>query len=359
MKDKNESRAEDPGDLDPRCEEYLWDPKAPADADVEQLERLLALMRLDPQMPIADAAAWNPRGKQAGTHSTGRARLLVGILTLGGLAAAVLLGLQLSLGDSQVLEEPAQQVSLTTESGRVLRASSTFVAQRDGERLLLGKDGRLADLELTRGSRLAIRSLRLDQTVLALQEGKMDAFVSAEAKPGFFNVDTPSTRCVDLGCQYRLTVDADGKAHVRVQLGRVAFRDERKPWRDEVFVPQGANCTADPRLGSGTPRYDDLDPALSSLLDGFDALPAKLDVDRRDLATAFIEKAELKEDMLPVWHFLQDLDPVISRMAAAKLLESYGPIPGLKARSDAVKDKLPNASERALWREFLWPDPYK
>jgi len=272
-------------------------------------------------------------------------------VSFGAVAAAVLLGLSLYLQQWHT----SQELPLTTESGQRLRADSVYVAQKDGDRLLLGKDGRLADLELTNGSRLAIRSLSRKQTILALLEGEMDAFVSAEAKPGFFNVDTPATRCVDLGCQYRLTVDSKGTSHVEVLLGRVAFRDAHKPWRAEVFVPHGAVCSADPQRGSNTPRYADMETGLTRLLDSYDALEPDQGESRLQLATSFITQAERKEDMLPVWHFLRDPDPKIATSAAAKLRSGYGRIPGNHARPGTV----PSAEEQALWREHLWPDPYK
>lgn len=318
-----------------KCEDYLWDPKAEPDPEIERLESLLSPMRFEPT-PL------HPR--------SGKSRILW-IAGLAGLAAATLFWLYplLGSGDQDAL------VRLRTQEGRVLLANSTFVAGKEGDRLLLGEDGSLADLELSAGSQLAIRSLNRDKAILALQQGAMDAFVSAAAHPGFFNVDTPSTRCVDLGCQYRLTVDPEGKAHVSVLMGRVAFQDDRKPWRKEVFVPQGAVCTADPTRGSGTPRFEDIQEELRVLLDQFDASPIEQAQPRRQLALAFISKADGKEDMLPIWHFLQDPDSRIAKAADAKLSKDFGPLPGISKNERNLID----AKGRALWREHLWPDPYR
>ena len=346
MNDEEQRHDDDLHTAPSPSEEKLWDPQAGSDPDVEKLERLLAPMGFDPEKD-----PWRHRGSATSHPRSSRPGPWWRLLTLGAVAAAVLIGLTLYLQQLST----AQELPLTTGSGQRLQARSVYVAKEDGERLLLGEDGRLADLELSAGSRLAVRSLSRERTILDLQRGEMDAFVSAEAKPGFFNVDTPATRCVDLGCQYRLTVDGQGKAHVEVLLGRVAFRDARKVWRHEVFVPHGAICTADPKRGSSTPRYADMDPGLAKLLDGYDALETDQAESRRHLATTFIARAERKEDMLPVWHFLEDPDATISTRAADKLRTDYGRLPGFRSQPGT----MPDAEERALWREHLWPDPYK
>ena len=73
------------------------------------------------------------------------------------------------------------------------------------------------------------------------------------APPGQFVVDTPSAVTVDLGCAYTLQVDDSGAGLVRTSLGWVGFRLNGH----ESFIPAGAACATRPKVGPGTPYFED------------------------------------------------------------------------------------------------------
>jgi len=63
---------------------------------------------------------------------------------------------------------------------------------------------------------------------------------------------TPSAVTVDLGCAYTLQVDESGAALVRTSLGWVGFKLNGR----ESFIPAGAACATRPKVGPGTPYFE-------------------------------------------------------------------------------------------------------
>lgn len=321
-------------------EQYLWDGTGTVDPDVRALEELLRPLGADhgkvpvPVVPLL-------RESRAPSPVAMRKRYFA--------AAAILLLSGLAYWSIASGTWTARSIELRVVGlGRVLRPGTLFVASKEANVLRLGKDGRFGELTLDVGSRIRVGQLTAKQIVLSLERGRLDALVSADAKPGFFNVDTPATRCVDLGCAFELEVDAEGNAFVHVRSGRVAFRDG--PNR-EVFIPAGAVCRATKDRGAGTPRFADSTQAKT--LDAFDA--ATDPIVRLSLAKTIMSKVLLEEDLLPVWHFMQENEANIAIAASQFLRKRYGALSGLTA---AVEER-PTEKDRATWREKLWPDRYR
>jgi hypothetical protein len=237
---------------------------------------------------------------------------------------------------------PAGLPLTVTASGESLATGEWFTATEERRRLLLSD---LGDLTLAPGSRLHVRRLAVDETRLYLERGALDALVSIRARPRFFQVETPATTCIDLGCRYTLTVDDAGVAQVHVKTGRVVFESHGR----EVFVPAGATCRARPDTGPGTPRFVEGSPELASALDAFDAAPPAGVEARRYLARKALALASDESHTLPVWHFLQDADAEIACAARDALVrvvvtkeEPPPPTPG-----------KPDTTERERWKAIL------
>lgn len=303
-------------------DEYLWTGEGRSDPDVARLEQLLEPLGARRDLPP-------PRRAR-------RPHLWFATLLA---AAAVLVLLRLRMGDGA-----AGDWGLF-HAGRGLAVGERFVAET-GSLLELR---RLGTLELAPGSELRVDSLAQDEIVLRLERGAMTAFVSADAQPGLFNVDTPATRCVDLGCAYDLTVQADGLTRVEVTLGRVAFRDAER----EVFVPAGAVCLAAPGRGAGTPHFIGASATFAKALEEYDASEAR--ETRQRLGLELCGLASERTDALPLWHLTQSDDGTVA-LAAARRLEA---LVGAPAGVDSDSGAPPTAEQRAAWREFLWPDPYR
>ena len=282
---------------------YLWDRSGPVDPDVAELERLLGRLRAA-DAPRAPAVA--PRGRDRRPR-----RWPFWAAAAVAAAAAVMLWLTHTAA-------PALDMRLRLEDGDQLAEQTWFTADRDGTRIELDRYG---ELTLAKGSRLQVQKLAREETHLFLQRGELEAFVNLDAHARFFQVATPATRCVDLGCHYVLTVGDDGVASVQVTSGRVAFEDRGR----QVLVPRGAECRAWPDRGAGTPRYTDAPAELITALDRFDC--ATSGSDRSALVAAVLASlaaAESRDAALTVWHLMMDPDAVVADPARRLAEERFG-----------------------------------
>jgi len=323
-------------------EEYLWDRSGKRDDDVARLEQIMAPLAWSDDEPrrAPGLSADDPRPAPLARSGS---RLWIGLASVAAAAALVLMFVQMNSGRS---ESNSDVLSLRV-GGETLLPGALYEA-RDGEdnELRLGEVGWL---DLAAGSRLRVDQLDSEEVVLHLERGELSAFISPSAKPEFFNIDTPATRCVDLGCAYDLFVLPDGDTSVGVTIGRVAFRDGE----DEVFIPAGAVCRASRERGAGTPRFRDTSEELRAELDLFDLATDRSE--RQERAESVCSMASDDHDALPLWHFLQDDDVAIALVATQALVDLVGTPSGL----DFTGGGHPDAEERSQWREFLWPDPYR
>jgi FecR protein len=311
-------------------DDYLWDKTGAPDPDVQRLEVLLS--------PFAhDDRAFGPQRR--------RRRMALAIAAV----AAVLLTTALVMWS---LDHPNQlKLVNTTAKNALLLQGSTVVTTGCAEELVL-EDG-LSEITVAPGSVVHVDRLKQELTQLRLERGSLHAFVSAEAKARFFQVQTPATNCVDLGCMYTLDVDAAGNAHVAVEMGRVAFEDGGR----EVVVPAGATCAATRQHGAGTPRHNDTPLPVVKFLAGFDAergpdgAAQRLRLARRVLG--LLAGAEAEKHSLIVWHFLQDPAPAVSTVAARWLVANCA----RHKPSGFVVPKAPgervSARDRKSWRAKL------
>jgi len=289
-------------------DDYLWDRSGPPDPDVARMERLLA--------PLGRRE--RRRGRIAGW--------------IGGLAAA-----------AAVVATVLVARSRTAPGG----AGSEWIEPAE-ERILAIRD--LGRVTIAPKSRLRVERMDAEKARLYLERGRIEASISADARPRFFEVQTAAARCVDLGCRYSLSVGDDGVAHVRVETGQVAFEDGRR----DVFVPAGASCTAWPGRGSGTPLFDDARPELRAAADAHDrASPAE----RPALARALLRLVSEPRDTLPAWHLLQSPDPETVRAAESALASIAGrpeaPPPGSALPAPEGGADETSAAAREEWRRHL------
>ncbi|MFQ5503307.1 MAG: FecR domain-containing protein [Planctomycetota bacterium] len=302
-----------------RSENYLWDRSGEPDPEIVALEKLLAPCAHDGR-PL---------------ELRRRPRVLPGLAA----ACVVLIGIGI-----WIESRPEPLELRVVGARRKLNDASLFVATESERELSLG--GGVAELTLDVGSRLHIQALDRRKTRLYLERGGLTAFVSADARPRFFEVGTPAARCIDLGCFYTLEVDEDGDARVDVSFGQVAFQHGAR----EVYIPSGATCKASRETGPGTPRFSDCSTVLVGLLDAFDDLATAAPEIRRRSAAKVMASLETERDTLPVWHLLQDKDEVIASQAVLALGRVAGWPAGIPQGC-----RLMSQQERQLWKEHLLP----
>ena len=150
--------------------------------------------------------------------------------------------------------------------------------------------GQIGEVKVEPNSRIQLVEAQEENHRLAMQRGKMEAFIWAP--PRKFFVETPSALAVDLGCSYTLEVTEDGTALLHVTMGWVAFEWQGR----ESFVPAEAKCVTRPKLGPGTPYFGDASPEFQLALVSFDT-------GQTDALDAVLAQAR-KRDALTLWHLL-------------------------------------------------------
>lgn len=337
-----------PEDSDPAAE-YLWSATGQPDREVAALERLLSPLAHDGR-PLAarpDQAGGPGRGWGRGWARAWPWAAAAALLLAAGLFGAAVLRTTPEAGPLPPTEVPQALLPaapplplVVADSGQALQPGQWFEATAEARELEL--DRRLARLTLTPGSRLRLQRADAAATRLFLERGELDVFVSAEARPRFFQVETPATTCVDLGCAYTLSVDPEGAALVVVRSGRVVFESHGR----EVYVPTGATCRAGRQAGPGTPCFQDDAPPLQAAVAAFDAASPP---DRLEQARRLLALLDEPRHSLTAWHLLQDADAAIvsaARAALTRLLNEAAPPP------------TGDAAEREAWRTLCvdhWP----
>jgi hypothetical protein len=247
---------------------YLWDRSGPPDAEVERLEQLLGQFRHQGRV-------------SAQVH---RMRLA------GAIAASLVVGLGLWLS----FNAPRPAETAWRVDGRAVAAGETVRAgAKDGA--VLEAEG-FGEVRLDPSSVLSVAESRPGLHHFDLHAGTLHAMIWAP--PREFLVDTASSRAVDLGCQYTLSVDSAGDGVLSVESGWVAFLHKGK----ESFVPAGAKCATRRTEGPGLPYFVDAEADFAEAVRAFDAGRGNQAL-RRILARA------RSRDALTLWHLMTRAAP--------------------------------------------------
>ena len=189
------------------------------------------------------------------------------------------------VGTSYVTTE---QANAKLDVGQILETNGTSRASIS--------EKSFGQIDVEPSSRVRLEQSGDKRTRIQLDRGTIHAAIWAP--PGQFVVDTPSAIAVDLGCAYTLEVSPDGSGSIRTTLGWVGFQLNGR----ESFIPAGAMCSTRPRIGPGTPWFEDTAEALRNALADFDF--AEESKERRDSALAIVLAQASAKDGLTLWHLL-------------------------------------------------------
>jgi hypothetical protein len=334
--------------------DYLWDRTGWPDPELVRLERLLGTLGYQ--------SAGKPFAPPATTVARERHRASLAILA--ATAAAVLALVLVSWRQAMV---PRTALAVTRMAGTPTIASRPIgdsallpvgeYLETDAAARAMVDVAAVGRVDVQPGTRLGLLSTRPGDHRLHLERGTMQAFIWAPA--GQFSVKTPSSTAVDLGCLYTMSVDDDGIGQIRVQMGWVGFE-----WRGrESFIPAGAACVTRPRLGPGTPHYEDTSPSFRADLDLIDLSGGSFD-DREAALNRVLAEARSR-DRLTLWHLLSRVEPVL-RDRVYDRLASFVPPPagvtpdavraGQREALDLWWDKL-DLGTTAWWR--MWKQQWR
>lgn len=339
-------------------DDYLWDGSGPPDPDVERLERMLGRLRSTAAMPDIEARV---RLKPDTTFVKTRwnsARFLIPTL-----AAAASIVAMLGVTWQTTRRTGSWEVERMAGQPRIGGSALAGIGRLSVGQTLITDAASRARLDVSTigqatvdtDSRVRLVDTREGHHQLALERGTLHAFITAP--PGQFVVDTPSATATDLGCVYTLHVDEDGSGTLSVTAGWVAFEFNGR----ESFVPAGASSRTDPRLGPGTPRYDDATQEFRNAMDDVDdsADPA------RRFAGLTLVLAEARErDAMTLWHLIPRLGEKY-RALVIDALAARVPMPAGVTREAVMRLDKPaldqwwdalGLRDASWWRK--WKGPY-
>jgi hypothetical protein len=289
--------------------EYLWDRIGPPDPEVENLERLLE--------PLAHRGEMRLPNARRIPYAAIAASILVGVLAWRLLPSAI----------SRPTSWTISEIDGNVRAGN--QAAKTSARLYTGEDLRTGDSARVAldaedfgRVDVRAGSEVRIVESGAGRQRMELRRGAIHALIWAP--PRRFVVDTPSARAIDLGCQYELSVDANGDGLLSVETGWVAFEHRGL----ESFIPAGASCRTVRARGPGTPFFADAAPEFRQSLEQYEA--------SGDLASLHrvLEIARPK-DGLTLWHLLSRV-PAAERPIVFDRFAQLVPIPPGVSRERAL-----------------------
>ena len=303
-------------------DDYLWDGSGEPDPEVQKLENLLGCYRHNLPAPAFDQIVVEQPAPR-------RWRFLAFRLSfqLAAVAAVVLIGVTTFI-IFRVRQAnnagPAWEIARIEGAPRVgwhsLSANSETAKLKVGQTLVTDNSSRASitldetgRIEVDPASRLRVLASGPNRKRLSLERGTIHATIWAP--PGEFVVDTPSAVAVDLGCVYTLHVDDSGAGLLRTTMGWVGFKLNGR----ESFIPAGAVCATRPKIGPGTPYFEDGSASFREALTKLDFV--RITPQERNALLGILLVDARKEDALTLWHLLSrvsdaDRPGVYDRLAA-------------------------------------------
>src|SRR6266481_5051243 len=287
-------------------DDYLWDGSGEPDPEIQKLERVLGRYRHDRPAPSFDQVVEVRPAKTLSRYLNFRLSF-----AFGAIAATLLVAISMYLFlRSPTLDEklgPAWDVARLEGAPRVgskaIRGNAGVGKLGVGQTLVTDDSSRAAitfdetgRVEVDQSSRLRLVSNGPGHSRLSLERGTIRATIWAP--PGEFVVDTPSAVAVDLGCVYTLHVDDSGSGLLHTTMGWVGFKLNGR----ESFIPAGAICQTRPKVGPGTPYFEDASASFRDALSKFD-FTATAPLERNALRGILLADSR-KEDALTLWHLL-------------------------------------------------------
>ena len=316
--------------------DYLWDRSGEPDPEIQHLEALLERFRHDSPIPVFPEIVPERRWGFFPWHL----RLFPALATAAvGIAAIVAVTLLVYRTNPAPTTLAGWNVS--SVQGKLRIGQKTISAKEPGSRLNIGQmletDSQsratlLADdtgkIEVDPSTRLRLLSMDSGLKRIALDRGTIHTYIWAP--PGQFVVDTPSAVTVDLGCAYTLQVDDSGAGMVRTSLGWVGFKLNGH----ESFIPAGAACTTRPKVGPGTPYFEDASAVFRSALTDFDFEDTTSQQHARDVEIVLREAR--KRDAVTLWHLLSRVDDH-QRVLVYDRLSQFVPPPAAVTKEDILR----------------------
>jgi len=298
-------------------DDYLWDGSGPEDKDVARLQALLAPLAYTEVKPRRSLRRW----------------WLSGALVAAAAIAAVALWPRASRCDGEGFRFTGVGGAVACGSRElasgVLPVGTTLDTQEHTAELAIAEIG---TAQLGAHTRVRLDRTGAERHQLYLERGTMHAKV--KAPPRLFSVTTPSTEVTDLGCEYAIAVDEDGRGTIHVQAGKV----ELDMQGGIVVAPAGTHAAIHSGRRPGYPVADGTDPVFEAAVADYErGVSGALD---RMLAAATASDA------------ITLINLVIIEPGRVEVLRRLGEIT-LAPDGITVDLATRDAATRSLWREAV------
>src|SRR5215470_16782721 len=337
-------------------DDYLWDGSGEPDPEVQKLENLLGRYRHN-----QPASAFDQVVVEQSARRRWRFPVFSFSLQLAAVAAVLVVGVAaFIIYRTREMKNagPAWEIARIEGSPRVgwhsLGANSKTAQLKVGQTLVTDSASRASitldetgTIEVDPASRLRVLASGVNRKRLSLERGTIHATIWAP--PGEFVVDTPSAVAVDLGCVYTLHVDDSGAGLLRTTMGWVGFKLNGH----ESFIPAGAVCATRPKIGPGTPYFEDASASFRDALNKFDF--AKITPPERNALLGTLLVDARKDDALTLWHLLSRVSDA-ERAGVYDRLAALAPPP-----KDITREGILRLDQKMLdswWNSLGYGDVY-
>ena len=334
-------------------DDYLWDRSGEPDPEIQRLEVLLGKFRHDSPTPIFPEVV----GERRWTFFPWRMRLFPALAT-AAVAAAAIVAVTFLVYRTKPTPTTVAGWDVSSVEGTPRIGEKTISTKEGTSRLGIGqmletdrqsRASLQADdtgkIEVDPSTRLRLLSMGSGLKRIALDRGTIHTYIWAP--PGQFIVDTPSAVTVDLGCAYILQVDDSGAGMVRTSLGWVGFKLNGH----ESFIPAGAACATRPKVGPGTPYFEDASAEFRSALARFDFEDSTPQQRAHDVAIVLGEARN--RDALTLWHLLVRVDEG-QRVLVYDRLSQFVPPPSTVTKEGILRVDQPMLD--LWWNELGFDD---
>jgi hypothetical protein len=322
-------------------EQYLWDRSGQPDPEIVQLEQTLASLRMAGQTPrfvnVAQPSLWP--SLFAGWKRWQRWAFSLGLAT--SMLLAIVLWLVLRPHLQPGVWEARRATGSPELAGKIFTQGriepGVWLATNNNSSIRLRTT--IGELEVQPGTELSLAESRSHRQRFVMHYGSIHARISAP--PGLFVVDTPSARATDLGCEYTLKVDHDGKGELAVSAGWVQLQHS---WLQSL-VPAGnlAKISADGTLSP--PFFQDSTPTFQEAVVKF-TLERSLAAEARRRALETILREARKRDAFTLLNLFSRTDDE-ERVQVFDRLNQFVPAPPGITRETAQNWQM--SSTDAWW----------
>jgi hypothetical protein len=305
--------------------DYLWDRSGEPNPEIQKLEGLLGSFRHDglaPMFPeIVPDRRWiffPRRMRRFPFLAAAAAVVAIAVVAFLVNAKKTVPAIVAGWDVSRVAGTPRIGPKMISGKEGTSRLGVGQILETDSESRARLQADDTGQIEVDPGTRLRLLTMGAGLKRIALDRGTIHTYIWAPA--GQFVVDTPSALTVDLGCAYTLQVDDTGAGLVRTSLGWVGFKLNGR----EAFIPAGAACATRPKVGPGTPYFEDASAEFRAALARFDFEDTP---QQRTEDLAIVLSEARKRDALTLWHLLARVEGEGQRILVYDRLREFVPPP--------------------------------